>query len=298
MKSATFLGNEEFFLLLLPLIYLCVNRKIGLRLGALILCCDALCGILKIAFALPRPYWIDARVQAFSREASFGFPSSHAQVAASGWFFLARQSKRVWTYFAATFLVVLIAVSRVFLGVHFLLDVAGGALIGIAFLLFFLKVEPLCERWFARQKVTTQIAVSMLVALAILALFGAIRVLDIGHLAASYAKYWEEARAWDGIVARAGAIFGLGCGASWAQKFARFETDGALSQKLARFVIAIIGVAICWQGLALIFPRQPETVAQIFRFARYALLTIWVTLGAPVLLLKMKLLRASVDLSA
>ena len=290
MKSATFLGNEEFFLLLLPLIYLCVNRRIGLRLGALILCCDALCGILKITFALPRPYWVDARVQAFSTEASFGFPSSHAMVSMAGWFFLARQSKRTWTLFAAAFLVALIAISRVFLGVHFLLDVVGGALIGIVFLLLFLKVEPICEHWFAQKNTTTQMAVSAIVALGILALFGAIRVLNIGHSSVGYVKYWEAARAWDGIVARAGAIFGLGCGASWAQKYARFDTGGSFSQKLARFVLAIVGVAICWQGLALVFPKQPETVAQVFRFLRYALLTIWVTFGAPFLLLKMKLL--------
>ncbi len=293
MKAATFLGNEEFFLLLLPLVYLCINRSIGLRLGALILCSDALCGLLKIAFSLPRPYWIDARVKVFATEASFGFPSSHAQVAASGWLFLAHQSKRSWTYFAATLLIALIAISRVFLGVHFLLDVAGGVLIGVAFLWVFLKIEPRFSRWFARQHLALQIGSSLLIAFLMLALFGAIRVLVVPSSAVSYANYFAQARVWDAIVARSGAIFGLGCGASWAQRCARFETVGTLPQKVLRFIVALIGVIVCYEGLALVSPHQPEIAAQIFRFIRYTLLTIWITFGAPFLLLKLNLLRSS-----
>ncbi len=291
MKTATMLGNEEFFLLLLPLIYLCVNHKIGLRLGALILCCDALCGILKIGFALPRPYWINKSVVTYATETSFGFPSSHAQVAAAGWIFLARQSKRTWAYFAAISLIFLIAISRVFLGVHYALDVVGGILVSLAFLALFLKVEPPFSRWFAAQKLVTQIDGALVFSLTILAIFGAVRVLDVGKNAVGYAPFWNDARVWDGIVARCGALFGLGCGAALAQRFARFETSGSFAQKTARFVIAIVGVAFCYVGVARLFALAPPNFAQHLRFVRYALLTIWITFGAPWLLLKIGLLK-------
>ena len=42
MKLFSFAGNEEFFLLLLPLFYLCIHRTTGLRLGAILLLGDAL----------------------------------------------------------------------------------------------------------------------------------------------------------------------------------------------------------------------------------------------------------------
>jgi len=295
-QAATWLGNEEFFLLLLPFVYLCIDRKSGLRLGALILSCDALCGILKIASALPRPYWVDARVHAWAQDASFGFPSSHAQVGTAVWLFIAQRVKKSWMWIVAIVLIALISLSRVFLGVHYLFDVAGGALIGLAFWVAFLQVEPKITTWFARQNLVMQIGFSALAALSMLLLFGLIRVLVAPDTTVSYAKYLDEARSWDAIVARAGAIFGLGCGAALALRWARFQTAGSIAQKAARFVVALIGVVVCYIGLKTLFPSQPESAALVFRFVRYALLTLWITFGAPLVLLKMRLMQPLVNL--
>ena len=289
-QAATRLGNEEFFLLLLPLVYLCIDRKSGLRLGALILGCDALCGILKLAFGLPRPYWMDTRVRSWAQDPSFGFPSSHAQVATAVWLFIAQRVGKSWMWILAIVLIALISLSRVFLGVHYLLDVVGGALIGLAFLVAFLQVEPKITAWFARQSLATQVGFSAIVALSFLLMFGLIRVLVAPDTTVSYAKYLDEARSWDAIVSRAGAVFGLGCGAALACRWARFQTAGSIAQKVARFVVALVGIAVCYIGLKTLFPSQPENVALIFRFVRYALLTLWITFGAPWLLLKLKLL--------
>ena len=287
MKAATFLGNEEFFLLLIPFVYLCVHRKNGLRLGALVLGCDALCSILKIGFGVPRPYWIDARVVSFAQETSFGFPSSHAMVSAAVWPFLARQSKRSWAFFAAFFLVICIAVSRVFLGVHFALDVIGGIALGIAFLALFLKLEPPFSGWFASRKLTMQIAISLVVALAVLALFGAIRVLDVQR---APLFYLENARRWDSVVGRSGALFGLSCGAALANHFARFQIGETLLQKAACLLVALLGIAFFYIVLKRIFPVDSSMSSLFFRFVRYVLLAIWIAFGAPLLLLKMKFL--------
>ncbi len=294
-QTATWLGNEEFFLLLLPLVYLCIDCKSGLRLGALILSCDALCGILKIASALPRPYWVDARVHAWAQDASFGFPSSHAQVGTAVWLFIAQRAGKSWMWIVAIVLIALISLSRVFLGVHYLFDVAGGALIGLAFWVAFLQVEPKITTWFARQNLATQISFSAVVALVMLLLFGLIRVLFAADTTVSYAKYLGEARSWDAIVARAGAVFGLGCGAALAFRWARFQTAGSLAQKAARFVVALVGVVVCYIGLKTLFPSQPESAALVFRFVRYALLTLWITFGAPLALLKFNLLPRAIN---
>lgn len=72
-----------------------------------------------------------------------------------------------------------------------------------------------------------------------------------------------------------------------AQRWARFETGGPITHRLLRFVGGGAGVALCWKGLAMLFPSEPGFVALLFRFVRYALLTLWVTLGAPLLFLKM-----------
>ena len=78
-------------------------------------------------FDLPRQAVIDAFRQ---KGLSFGFPSGHASGAVAMWGGLAvvfRNRRLAWL---APFMVVLVAFTRLYLGVHFLADVAGGALLG------------------------------------------------------------------------------------------------------------------------------------------------------------------------
>ena len=85
MQLFTFLGREEFYLLLLPILYWCVSATLGLRVGMILLLSAGLNDLLKMAFALPRPYWVDPTVRALSPETSFGIPSGHAQNAVAVW---------------------------------------------------------------------------------------------------------------------------------------------------------------------------------------------------------------------
>src|SRR5574337_170133 len=130
MQAFTFLGSEEFFLVLLPLVYLCIDANFGARLALLLLFGDSINGVLKLAFHLPRPYWADSRVQAMAEETSYGLPSGHAQNATGVWFLAATQLRKPWAWIAAAILVLGISLSRVYLGVHYPIDVAGGWIVG------------------------------------------------------------------------------------------------------------------------------------------------------------------------
>lgn len=83
----------------------------------------------KALFALPRPPASVALVAADG----YGFPSGHATAAAALYgaaaFLFARPRRRVRYALAATFLV-LVAGTRLLLGVHYLADVLAGALVG------------------------------------------------------------------------------------------------------------------------------------------------------------------------
>jgi undecaprenyl-diphosphatase len=93
-------------------------------------------GLLKAGFDRPRP-------QVFEwgqHTVSSSFPSGHAMSAATVYMTVAylaarlqrRHISRVLTLIAAVIVVVLIAISRLYLGVHYPSDVAAGVLIGIA----------------------------------------------------------------------------------------------------------------------------------------------------------------------
>jgi undecaprenyl-diphosphatase len=93
-------------------------------------------GLLKAGFDRPRP-------QVFEwgqHTVSSSFPSGHAMSAAVVYMTVAylaarlqrRRISRVLTLLAATTVVILIAISRLYLGVHYPTDVAAGVVIGIA----------------------------------------------------------------------------------------------------------------------------------------------------------------------
>src|SRR5512140_3411576 len=57
MEAFSFLGTENFFLVLLPALYWCVETGIGLRIGIILLLSTSVNDGLKMAFRGPRPYW-------------------------------------------------------------------------------------------------------------------------------------------------------------------------------------------------------------------------------------------------
>src|SRR5512135_3616764 len=85
MRFFTFLGSEDFFLFVLPVVYWCLDAGLGMRIGFILLFSDALNGMLKLALQSPRPYWTDAQVRPLATESSFGAPSGHAQNATGIW---------------------------------------------------------------------------------------------------------------------------------------------------------------------------------------------------------------------
>jgi undecaprenyl-diphosphatase len=99
----------------------------------------ALNDLLKLAFARPRPDAVYQAVRVFTSS----FPSGHAELSAITFLTIAAllaQTQRSFTiafYFIAlaTFLTILIGLSRIYLGVHYPTDVLGGWCIGAAWAL-------------------------------------------------------------------------------------------------------------------------------------------------------------------
>ena len=122
----SFLGQEEFYILVLPVLYWCVNASWGIRIGVMLVLTVNLNSWLKLAFASPRPFWIDTRVKELAVETSFGLPSGHAMNSASMWGLLARLLRKKWLTYSITAVIFLIGLSRISLGVHFTSDVLAG----------------------------------------------------------------------------------------------------------------------------------------------------------------------------
>lgn len=88
--------------------------------------------ILKNMVARIRPYDLIPELENLLSEKDFSFPSGHTAVSfTAGWLFLRRLPKKIGI--PSMILAVLIAFSRLYVGVHYPTDVLGGAILGILY---------------------------------------------------------------------------------------------------------------------------------------------------------------------
>ena len=116
-RAITFLGEEEFYLLLLPLLLWCVNLAFGARLAVLFLLSTYITVGLKDLFQQPRPFDLESSVKLSDAE-GYGLPSYHAQSAVIVWGDIAIRVFKTWFWVVAIALMLLIGFSRIYLAVQ------------------------------------------------------------------------------------------------------------------------------------------------------------------------------------
>jgi membrane-associated phospholipid phosphatase len=299
MEFFSFLGNEYFFLLLLPALYWSVEAGVGLRVGFILLLSTSVNDAFKLAFHGPRPYWYSpAIVKAYANETSFGVPSGHAQIAVGVWGMMAHCLHKWWGWLIAALVIVLIGISRMYLGVHFPHDVFLGWLIGAVLLWVVLLFWNPVSAWVKNMRPWEQVLVAFLTSLAMI-LFSILPYLWLkktGWLPPStWAAYAGEAVSLSGAFTSAGTLFGLLCGLAWFNRQGGFDTGGPLWQRSLRYVVGVIGVLVFYLGLKVLFgliaPDAEALVPYVLRYIRYVLVGAWVSAGAPWVFIKLKLAR-------
>jgi len=131
------LGYTTFFLISLPAAYWTWDKNKVTRVALIVLASALLNALLKDIWQNPRPdpsLWIDPYI---GDHPSYGLPSGHTQVGIVMWFWIAYESKKRWAWIAATVIAIGGSFSRLYLGVHDVEDVLGGAGIGFATLLLY-----------------------------------------------------------------------------------------------------------------------------------------------------------------
>jgi membrane-associated phospholipid phosphatase len=298
MVFFTALGNENFFFLVLPLLYWSVDTGLGLRIAFILATSNYLNHILKLLFATPRPYWVSAQVKPFLHENSFAIPSGHAQNSAAFTGIAAAWIRRPWAWVTALLLTFFIGFSRLYLGVHFVHDALAGWAIGYVLLLLFLRFWDPVAAWLRTKTLAQQIGIALLISLLMIAM-GLLAIAPLeGYV---FPPEWEEnARragpvpdpvSIEGTFTSAGSFFGLAAGAAWIASRGGFQAAGPLEKRALRYVIGLIGIMMLWFGLGQVFPDGETIVALILRYIRYFLVGFWVTAGAPWLFFHFKLVR-------
>ncbi len=293
MKFFTFLGKIEFYMLFITFLYWVVDARLGFRVFLVLLSTDIFGTAFKQLFRQPRPYWIGDVDHMGQIETSYGIPSTHASNTLSVWAYLAYQMKKRWLWVLAVATVLLIGLSRLYLGVHFPHDILGGWIIGLTVLFLYIKYEKRISEWLDSRSNGFQIGLGFALSLAFILIGLIVRAIiaptsDSG----AWAHLSTEARSLTFYFTLGGSFFGAVAGYAMMKSRARFQTGGPWGTRLVRYLVGIVGVLIAMYGLDALFGliAPDETVlGYILRYIRYGTTTFWAMFGAPWVFLRLNL---------
>jgi hypothetical protein len=181
----------------------------------------------------------------------FSFPSGHAQVGSAFWGFLMWRSKHLWQKLLLFSVILLIALSRPYLGVHYLHDIGIGLLIG-------LSLSWVFHRW--GKSLLNNVHKTM--------------VLLLVSFALSFLNPEESFKIF-------GALSGLIAG--W-QVSIRVKVPPYLQgmQRSLSLLYSAIGVLVFWWGLKLLF-LELSLDSPFLAMGRYFFLCLWIFFVSPYL---------------
>jgi membrane-associated phospholipid phosphatase len=265
-RVLTFLGDDEFFIIFLSILFWCVNKNLGFWTTALLLIMGVYGGIIKDLTFLERP-----DLAGVSQPVSAAFPSGHTLAAVIFWGYLAVRIKKTWFWIVALLIVFGIGLSRLVLGYHFLGDVLGGVALGLPLLLLFAWLSVyFLERGRAD---TCPWPLLLIIAVAVPVLLAAVLP------GVSSPKLL-------------GCLAGASAGYILEKEKVRFVTAASLPLQFVKILIGLALPCSLVVGLGRIFPHSISNLASSTKaagFTGYFLVGIWGTLLAPAIFMALKL---------
>ena len=304
LQAATVLGDEEFAVLVVPLLLWSVSPALGLRVGALLLISAGLNTALKLMTVTPRPAWVSGEVTALVAEGSYGTPSGHAQNAAAVWGRLAVAVRHRGIRAVLVALILVIAVSRWWVGAHFPIDTVVGLLVGGALLLLAVRVvEPRLTPWVTRASASAQALVVVGTSAALVALPLLTRRAPwageppeawvAGAATASPESTVIDPTALNAAMVPAGALLGVGLGLVLLQRSGGFSAAGPWWQRALRYPVGVTGVALLYLGGEPLVPDGDAPWALAAQYAQFAVVGLWIGWLAPVVFRALRLARGA-----
>ena len=234
LGAVTHMGGELFFMVIAVAVFWCVSKRMGYYLMTVGFFGTILNQFLKILCCVPRPWVKDPDftiVESARAEATgYSFPSGHTQNAVATYGGIARYTRRRWLRVVLVVLTVLIAFSRMYLGVHTPLDVGVSFVIAAALVLL---VYPLMEEADRRPRVLTAMIGVMVLCSAAFIVYLYLRG-DTGTTAEDTANYVSALQnAWK----LTGATLGMLAANILDRRYIRFETQAVWWAQIIKLVV-------------------------------------------------------------
>lgn len=237
MSAVTKLGGEVIFIVAAVVVFWCVSKWEGYYLMTIAFCGTVLNQFLKLICRVPRPWVRDPNftiVESARAEATgYSFPSGHTQNAIGLFGGMARWGGRRWVRLGLTALALIIAFSRMYLGVHTPADVGVSLVLAAALVL---GLYPLMRRAQEKPRYMGYVLAAMLVVSGAFVVFvetcGFPADMDAENLASGIGNAWKML----------GAVAGMTLAWLLDRRYIHFETQ-------AVWWVQVIKVAV---GMALL----------------------------------------------
>jgi len=249
--ACSYLGNESFYFAALPVLILAVDRVLGMRLAYVFFTSMYLNAWLKSYYHIARPIGVPGiRSGDVSSATGLSMPSGHAQGTMTFFTAIALWLRRPVAFLVALLLSLAVGISRVYLGLHWPMDVVIGWAAGLGVGYFGWQIG----RWWTYRGVPFGVSVALAV------LFPAVLLVFARDVTSSVY-----------------AVFLLvgGAGSAIEKRFLRTSIDPVLWKRVAAGVIALGGV------VAVQLAVQAHLEEPLWQYVRAAAVATWATVLAP-----------------
>lgn len=258
MRIITEVGDQYFFILLGAILYWTVDKKFAFKLMVAYLGSAFINGGLKALTNKPRPYQAGARA-ILQETTGSSMPSGHAQASGSlainlwNEYYYAK-----WVRVLMIAMIILVPLSRMYLGQHYLEDVIVGLVLGLILgstFMFLLGVGN-----FDKEHIRALFPVPILLILMVFV-----------H---------EEP-----LFVAGGAYIGLSVGYFIEKLYVKYRVGAPFGIQVLKVFIGLVVALALKEGLKFVLPygafeNTPESIwVLIFDFIRYMLIGLWASLG-------------------
>ena len=240
----TYLGQDIIIVPVICLIFWCIDKKFGYRIAFSYFLSGAAIQFLKIIFKVPRPWILSKSImpvkEAVKGATGFSFPSGHTQGATSVYGSIAYNIKNKAIQTGLLTVILLVAFSRLYLGVHSPMDVSVSMIVSFAI--------TILVNYAIDKKVVYRYSEEQVLAVLLILPMAALVVAIIQQRV-----YYVEPDKIRDLIKYAGASLGFLFGWYLENKKVDFDASlGTTVEKIVRFVVGalvIMGVEIVLKSL-------------------------------------------------
>lgn len=262
-STITHIGEETVFLVLAIFFFWCVGKMEGYYILVVGLVGTVINQMLKLIFAIPRPWVKDPSFtvvdSAVEEATGYSFPSGHTQNVTGTFGSIGRYSKRTPVRILTVSVILLVAFSRMYLGVHTPLDVGVSLVIGAALTFLLYPVFKNEERF--EKFMPIVIGASLLLTAAFMLYFPMFSA-SADHDAINLASGMKNAYTLTGCTVGLAIVYFVD------SIFIKFDTGAAWYAQLIKLVLGLGGVLLIKSGLSapLVALFGNEYIARMIRY--------------------------------